>query len=100
MSEDLSGNLRLWAEVRGHVQGVGFRQFVLNQASKLGLKGWVRNNRYDRNRVELEAEGPKPQLEALVARLKDGSYGYHVQDVSTYWCAASGEYHAFEIRYL
>lgn len=29
----------------GHVQGVGFRAFVMRQARRRGLRGWVRNRR-------------------------------------------------------
>ncbi|MBK5915755.1 hypothetical protein CCR84_15745 [Rhodocyclus purpureus] len=32
-------------EVRGIVQGVGFRQSLANRANALGLAGWVRNRR-------------------------------------------------------
>lgn len=31
--------------VRGRVQGVGFRQFVAEEAEAHGLRGWVRNRR-------------------------------------------------------
>jgi acylphosphatase len=31
--------------VRGRVQGVGFRQFVAEEATAHGLRGWVRNRR-------------------------------------------------------
>lgn len=41
-------------EVRGRVQGVGFRPFVFRTASQLGLSGWVRN---DGGHVTIEVEG-------------------------------------------
>lgn len=53
--------------VRGVVQGVGFRPFVLRTARDLGLDGWVRN---DAAGVLVCAAGPHDQLEALRARLR------------------------------
>ena len=31
--------------IHGRVQGVGFRVFVVREAERLGLRGWVRNRR-------------------------------------------------------
>jgi len=42
---------------RGRVQGVGFRDFVLEEAMQHGLEGWVRN-RTDRVSVEAVFAGP------------------------------------------
>lgn len=41
-------------EVRGIVQGVGFRPFVYNLAQRLGLSGWVRNHSHG---VSIEVQG-------------------------------------------
>ena len=52
--------------VRGRVQGVGYRAYVLRQAAVVSVRGWVRN-RLD-GRVELMAEGePEAQLLLLEA---------------------------------
>ncbi len=47
---------RIRVEVRGVVQGVGFRPFIYNLARSLSLKGWVRNTS---GKVEIEAEGER-----------------------------------------
>ena len=52
--------------VRGVVQGVGFRPFVFRLAQEMGLSGWVRN---DGEGVEIEAQGLRGDLSALMARL-------------------------------
>lgn len=65
--------------VRGRVQGVGFRWFVDNEARKLGLAGWVRNN-LDGS-VECLAIGTEQQLQALRARLQEGPRASRVDEV-------------------
>ena len=52
--------------VRGRVQGVGFRPFVLRLAYRLGLRGWVRN---DAGMVEIHAQGAPSALSAFEAGL-------------------------------
>ncbi len=54
-------------EVRGIVQGVGFRPCVYRQARKHGIKGWVLN---DSQGVSIHAEGTSSQLDAFVADLQ------------------------------
>ena len=53
-------------EVRGTVQGVGFRPFVYRLARELGLKGWVRNTS---GSVAIHVEGPAEALESFQGRL-------------------------------
>ncbi|MDR2244522.1 MAG: carbamoyltransferase HypF [Burkholderiales bacterium] len=53
-------------QVRGIVQGVGFRPFVHRLASEMALSGWVQNGV---SGVVVEAEGSLPQLETFVQRL-------------------------------
>ena len=54
----------------GRVQGVGFRFFTLQEASKLGIKGTVRN-RIDGS-VEVIAQGTEDQISLMQAWLLDG----------------------------
>ena len=55
--------------VNGQVQGVGFRWWVQRQAERLGLVG-VAANQFDGS-VEVEAQGPRAAVEALIALLTE-----------------------------
>jgi acylphosphatase len=58
----------------GHVQGVGFRYSVLQIAREFEVAGFVRN--LMDGRVQLEAEGPKPDIDAFVHAVEDRMHGY------------------------
>lgn len=87
--------MRLHADVLGHVQGVGFRFFVLDQARQLGLTGWVRN--LPAGTVEVLAEGPKATLATLLNKLQRGPTGSRVSDVRFSWFEANGEFDHFRV---
>ncbi len=55
-------------EVRGIVQGVGFRPFVYRLARDLALDGWVRN---DAAGVTIEVQGEAARIECLARSLRD-----------------------------
>jgi hydrogenase maturation protein HypF len=55
-------------EVRGIVQGVGFRPFVYRLARGLALDGWVRN---DAAGVTIEVEGDAKCIERLARTLRN-----------------------------
>jgi len=59
---------RLAIEVRGVVQGVGFRPFVYNTARKRGLAGWVQNAA---DTVRMEVQGESAALEAFCDALRN-----------------------------
>jgi len=87
---------RLDAAVRGVVQGVGFRMFVVDVARRLGLDGWVANERG--GAVRVVAEGDRAALEGLLAELRRGPVSAIVEDVRTAWMPATGEFDGFSIR--
>lgn len=87
---------RLEAVARGRVQGVGFRYFVLREASALGLDGWV-TNQADGS-VRCVAEGSDDALEALLTRVRGGPAGADVREVEVTWRVAAGEGPGFRIR--
>ncbi len=88
----------LKAVVRGVVQAVGFRQFVVLQARHLGLGGYVRNSDDGRS-LEVVAEGPRSDLEELVRHLWKGPFMARVDSVQVRWCQHSGEFGRFEARF-
>jgi acylphosphatase len=66
-------------EVRGRVQGVGFRWYVMKKARELGLAGWVRNG--PDGIVEIAAAGKPEVLAQLEAALSAGPPGARVEEV-------------------
>jgi acylphosphatase len=87
---------RLDALVRGRVQGVGFRMFVLETALDLGLVGWVANE--PDGSVRAVAEGSELQLLRLLAALRDGPPAARVEEVRETWAAATGLHDGFAVR--
>ena len=65
------GNIvRAHIQVKGRVQGVGFRAHIEYRARQIGgLAGWVRNVGYDT--VEAVAEGERGNVERLIEEMKE-----------------------------
>lgn len=66
--------------IEGSVQGCGFRDFAISQASNFGLKGWVRN-RSD-GTVEAVAFGPRTEVEAFITNCMKGPPGARVTAIN------------------
>lgn len=86
---------RLNITVTGIVQGVWFRASTKEQADRLGVNGFVRNQ--DDGSVYLEAEAETAELEQLLAWLKVGPPKAQVEEVKVEESAGSG-IEGFEIR--
>jgi hydrogenase maturation protein HypF len=91
------GNLELLRiSVRGVVQGVGFRPFVYQLATRHNLKGWVCNTSGD---VKIEVEGEKRSLDRFLDELVALAPPLaRLEDVSVTNHAPQG-YSGFEIRH-
>ena len=87
---------RLSARVRGVVQGVGFRAFVLRSARALRVTGAVANRRD--GTVAVEAEGPEEALQSLLRDLEKGPVGSVVDRVESTWSDTTGSFATFDIE--
>lgn len=97
MTEPRSGDaVRLEATVRGRVQGVGFRYYVLKRATELDLTGWVANE-VDGS-VRCIAEGPVDRIDALEDVLRRGPIGSIVDGVAAVRMPATGAFSSFGVR--
>ena len=66
--------------ITGQVQGVGYRFWMTRTATRLGMRGWVRN-RLDGS-VEALVTGPPEAVAAMVEASRKGPHGARVTDVT------------------
>jgi acylphosphatase len=88
---------RIKATISGFVQGINFRYFCGQEASRLNLTGYARNIP-GINRVEVIAEGEEADLEKLTDWLRHGPANAKVENVQVEHQVYSGEFSGFEIR--
>ncbi len=88
---------QLHAIVHGRVQGVSFRFYTQEAAQRCRVTGWVRN--LAGGTVEVIAEGPRSQLNELLAFLHRGPSGAYVTRVEVEWRRATHQFQDFRITY-
>ena len=81
--------------VAGRVQGVAFRAYAVDEATRLGLTGWVRN-RMD-GTVETRAEGRPEAVEAFVAWCRHGPPAARVEAVRVSAVPPTGLDRSFQV---
>jgi acylphosphatase len=96
-SPDSEARARLRAVVHGWVQGVGYRDFVSREAIRLRLRGYVRNA--SDGSVEVEAEGRRDELDALLEELRRGPRHADVRRVDVAWAADLAEFEGWDLRW-
>ena len=76
---DADDTTTLRLKITGEVQGVGYRDHVIREATARNLTGWVRN-RSDGS-VEVVASGPTKTIEEFVGQCMRGPPGARVKNV-------------------
>lgn len=89
--------VRLNATVKGYVQGVGYRYFVIRKAEEHGITGWVKN--LNDGNVQVVAEGARSILEEFIEDLRIGPHSADVRDIDIKWEKYTGEFKIFDVRY-
>jgi acylphosphatase len=88
--------VRARAVVRGRVQMVGFRAFVLRHAEETGLRGVVRNA--PDGTVECVIEGPQAEVDAMIAQLHSGPMHARVDRVDVEYQEPAGDLPPMAVR--
>ena len=86
---------RLHVFYQGRVQGVGFRWAVREVAAGFDVTGWVKN--LSDGRVELVAEGDRPELEAFQDAVPKAGLRGFIRLATEDWRKGTGEFRGFEI---
>lgn len=74
-------------EIRGRVQGVGYRWSMTEEAKRLGVRGWVRNRRD--GSVEAMLAGAQEQVDRMVTWARRGPDSARVESVEVFEGAGS-----------
>jgi len=82
-------SVRVRVFVEAWVQGVSFRYHTIQEATRLGICGWVRN--LPDGRVEAVYEGPRDAVEEILAWTRHGPRWAHVTGMSIHDEEPKGE---------
>ena len=83
--------------IKGKVQGIGYRNFVRLKASRLNIKGFVKNIGSDS--VEIVAEGNEIELNKFKQEVHRGPINAHIKEFNLKEKKTTGEFSSFEIEF-
>ena len=83
--------------IHGKVQGVGFRFFATRVARRLGLKGWIENQRD--GSVEAMVEGESEAIEEWLGELREGPRFAEVVKIDQQRKEFSGRLGDFDVKF-
>jgi len=82
--------------IAGRVQGVGFRMFAHDAASREGVHGFIGN--LDDGRVEAQIEGDQEAVDRVELKLRRGPAGARIEAFDAEPAAPTGRATGFFIR--
>ena len=83
--------------ISGFVQGVGFRQFVKHNASRLSITGWVQNTK-DGNVEAVFQSSKQADIEMIIAFCHKGPFLSEVKNVVVTWEQGNEQFTEFVTR--
>ncbi|MEM2094790.1 MAG: acylphosphatase [Candidatus Bathyarchaeia archaeon] len=87
----------LRAIIRGRVQGVGYRYYILRLAQELGIAGYVKNRRD--GSVEVFAQGYESRLKEFMDRIRKPRQPIEVTEVNIQQALVKPGFVSFRIEY-
>ncbi|HYU25626.1 MAG TPA: acylphosphatase [Thermoanaerobaculia bacterium] len=83
--------------IHGKVQGVGYRFFATRVARRLGLKGWIQNNRD--GAVEALVEGEKSAIDEWIEEIREGPRYAEVTKIDSEVKDYTGRLGDFDVKF-
>ncbi len=97
MADDSGSTRAISAAVRGRVQGVAYRYTTQRVGERLGLVGWVRNERD--GSVSVWAQGDSAVISRFIDYLEEGPPAARVQTVAVNEVQFDRHLAGFTVRY-
>lgn len=88
--------VQVYIIVKGRVQGVNFRYYVLRKANELGINGYVRNLKD--GDVEILAQGTRDSVDRLIEFIKGNPGSSFVTDMELTWEKPETYFSNFQIK--